>query len=310
MTFAERVRNVRPEPLSAVGIEILQVNLGYRCNMACRHCHIGAGPARNEAMDSHTAEAVLAVLLEHNIRTVDITGGAPELNPNFGRLVIESKKAGLHVIARTNLTIFFEEGMDYLAGFYDEHSVELVASFPYYNEAEVDRVRGSGAFRKSILAFERLNAFGYGDGMSGKRLNLVYNPPGAFLAPPQKSLEEDFKRELKKRYDIYFDSLYTFANAPVGRFREFLVRSRNLERYMEELAGAFNPQTLEGLMCRRLISVDWRGMLYDCDFNQVLGLYAGGAPCHIADLDYERLSRRAISVGDHCYSCTAGQGST
>lgn len=310
MTFEERVRSVRPEPLSAAGIDILQVNLGYRCNMACKHCHIGAGPARNEMMEGDTVDLVLAALRDHEIGTVDITGGAPELNPGSGRLVTESTKMGRRVIMRTNLTIFFEEGMEGLPDFYRDNAVEIIASFPYYTEGEVDRVRGGGTFRKSILALQKLNALGYGDGLSGGKLNLVYNPPGAFLAPSQRTLEEDFRRELKNRYGICFDNLYTFANAPIGRFREFLERSGNLQKYLEQLACAFNPQTLEGLMCRHLISVDWNGMLYDCDFNQVLGLHAGGVPHNINDFDYEELSKRQIFVGDHCYACTAGQGST
>lgn len=310
MTFEERLRSVRAEPLSAVGVEILQVNLGYRCNMTCKHCHVGGGPARSEMMDPDTLEEVLAVLREQEIGTIDITGGAPELNPHFRRLVTESRRMGRHVIMRTNLTVFFEEGMDYLPRFYDEHSVEIIASLPYYTETEVDRVRGGGAFRRSIRALEMLNDLGYSDGLQGKKLSIVYNPPGAFLAPPQNNLEQDFRRELKKRYDIRFDNLYAFANAPVGRFREFLVRSGNLERYMEKLACAFNPETLGGLMCRHIVSVDWNGVLYDCDFNQVLGLCMGAVPRHIGGFDYERLSRRTISVADHCYACTAGQGST
>lgn len=310
MTFTERVRSIQPEPLSAIGIDILQVNLGYRCNMACKHCHIGAGPAREEMMSSETVGSVLEVLRRHEIGTVDITGGAPELNPDFERLVREAARMGRHVIVRTNLTICFEKGMEYLTGFYDEHSVELIASLPYYTETEVDRVRGRGAFRKSIMAFELLNSRGYGDGHSGRKLNLVYNPPGAFLAPPQKALEEDFRTELKKRYDISFDTLFTFANAPIGRFREFLARSGNLQRYMDKLASVFNPLTLDGLMCRHLISVDWQGLLYDCDFNQSLRLYAGDAARHIRDFDHGTLSQRTINVGDHCYACTAGQGST
>lgn len=310
MKFTERVQSVRPGPLTAAGIEILQVNLGYRCNMACKHCHIAGGPGRDEMMSLDTVEDVLATLHAHEIPTVDITGGAPELNPHLGRLVSESRRMGRHVVVRTNLTILLEEGMEHLPDFYRDHSVELIASLPYYTEIEVDRVRGEGSFKKSVAAFRRLNALGYGDGVSGRKLNLVYNPPGAFLAPPQKTLEEDFKRELNNRYGLRFDHLYTFANAPIGRFREFLVRSRNFETYMEKLSRAFNPQTLDGLMCRHLISVDWNGLLYDCDFNQVLGLHAGGSPSHIADFDYGLLSGRTISVADHCYSCTAGQGST
>ncbi len=308
--FEERIRSVRPGPLRSSGIEILQVNLGYRCNMSCTHCHVEAGPGRNEEMDRDTIETVLSVLGENTIGTLDITGGAPELNPHFRYLVEEAKAMGCAVIVRTNLTVFFERRMEGLPEFYSSHGVEVTASLPCHLETNVDRVRGEGTFEKCIKALQRLNALGYADGLSNNKLNLVYNPSGAFLAPPQKTLEDDYRRELKKRFGVLFDHLYTFANMPIGRFRDHLVRTGTLETYMGNLRGGFNPETLDGLMCRHLISVRWDGMLFDCDFNQVLGVPVADAPRHIRGFDYSALKDRRTAVGDHCYGCTAGQGST
>ena len=311
MEFKDKIISIQSKPLISDGIKILQVNLGYRCNMSCKHCHIKAGPDRNEEMDKETIGVVLKVLRENDIGTLDITGGAPELSPGFRYLVAEAVNIGCHVIVRTNLTIFFEKEMEDLPEFYADNSVEVVASLPYYTESDVDKVRGDGSFKKSIRALERLNQLGYAKVSSDKRLNLVYNPPGAFLSSSQKTLEEDYKRGLKERFGISFDKLYTFANMPIGRFRDYLVRSKNLEKYIGSLINAFNPETLDGLMCRYLVSVGWDGMLYDCDFNQILGLSVNkDCPQHINNFDYLRLSKREIIVGDHCYGCTAGQGST
>ena len=270
MNFRDKILTVQSGPLYASGIDILQVNLGYACNMSCKHCHVSAGPARKEMMDQQSIEEVLKVLDENSIKLLDITGGAPELNPGFRYLVEQAKHIGCHVIARSNLTIFLENGMEDLFDFYSRNNVEIIASLPYHNEAGVDRVRGSGAFLKSISALQRLNSLGYG--MDTKKLNLVYNPQGAFLPPSQTTLEDEYRKELKRKYDISFHSLYTFANMPIGRFREFLVRSGNFSRYMEKLSDAFNPETLSGIMCRRLVNVGWDGTLYDCDFNQMIGL--------------------------------------
>ena len=309
MNFRDRILTVNSGPLYAGGIEILQVNLGYACNMSCKHCHVSAGPAREEMMDLQTIEKVLKALDESGIKLLDITGGAPELNPGFRYLVEQSKHIGCHVIARSNLTIFLEKGMEDLFDFYSLNNVEIIASLPYYNEAGVDKVRGSGAFLKSISALQRLNSLGYG--MDTKRLDLVYNPQGAFLPPSQSALEDEYRKELKRKYDISFHSLYTFANMPIGRFREFLIRSGNFDKYMEELSSAFNPETLSGIMCRRLINVGWDGSLYDCDFNQLIGLRVLDAyPRTLRDFDYRLLSGRQLAVDDHCYGCTAGQGST
>jgi len=309
--FQDRIMDIQSAPLTPVDIALLQVNLGYRCNMACKHCHVEARPDRAEMMSGDNVEAVIEVLKNNPIHTVDITGGAPEMSPHFTYLVERARLIGCHVIVRTNLTIFFEEEMEYLPEFFSNHSVEVVASLPYYIDSDVDRVRGKGAFEKCIKALMKLNCLGYGSGVPDKRLNLVYNPAGPFLSPAQNTLEEDFKRELRRRFEISFDRLYAFTNMPIGRFRNFLLRINGFDRYMDKLIQAFNPATLNGLMCRYLISVSWDGRLYDCDFNQMLGLTVHDT-CqqHIKEFDYTRLSGRTITVGNHCYACTAGQGST
>ena len=310
MRFSEKIQVLQETPLRASSIDILQVNVGYRCNLACKHCHVEGGPDRQEVMSRETVDAVLKVIRNGGIKTVDITGGAPELNPHFPVLVEETAKAGCQVVVRTNLAIFFEEGMEHLFSWYDRGQIEIVASLPSFRREQVDRVRGNGIFEKSIAALRRLNCLGYG-GDNGRRLNLVYNPAGAFFPPEQSSLEAEYKKELLSIFGITFNRLYTFANIPVGRFRQFLVRTGNLEKYMTKLTDAFNPETLCGLMCRRLVSVGWDGRLYDCDFNQMIGLgITEGYPGTIGDFDIDRLAARKIAVDDHCFGCTAGQGST
>lgn len=309
-SFKKRVEEALAGPLTAMDLQILQVNLGYQCNMACKHCHVSAGPRRAEATDEKTIEQILRLLREHGIGALDITGGAPEMNPYFTSLVKEARDAGIRVIVRSNLTILFEEGYEGLQDFYRDHDVEITASLPYYLDSGVDKVRGEGAFVKSIKAIKLLNSFGYGTG-NGRKLNLVYNPAGAFLAPDQKCLESEYRRELKARHGLSFDRLYVFSNMPVGRFRSHLEKTGALGKYQERLEHAFNPSTLDGLMCRHLISVGWDGGLYDCDFNQVLGLNLHSSmPQHIWEFAYDRITGREIHIGDHCYGCTAGQGST
>jgi radical SAM/Cys-rich protein len=309
--FVDKVRSVTREPLTAQGIRILQVNVGYRCNMACTHCHVNAGASRSESMSREIVDAVLDVLRTNPIDTIDLTGGAPELNPHFRMLVTQARKSGKRVIVRTNLSVLLEKGNEDLPEFYRNQGVELVASLPCYLAENVDAVRGSGAFDRSISALRILNGIGFGDGPDGQSLTLVYNPRGAFLSPAQSDLEADYRRELKNRYNVTFSRLFAFTNMPVGRFRDSLIRNDNLEIYQEMLASAFNPATLNNIMCRSLISVGWDGRLYDCDFNQALGLgLDGNVPAHIRDFDYEILSRRVISVDDHCFGCTAGQGSS
>ncbi len=308
--FSDKVASVRQEPLAADAIKALQVNLGYACNMSCKHCHVSAGPARIEIMDRTTIDLVMAVLHEHRIETLDITGGAPEMNPGFRALVSEAKKRGTRVIVRTNLTVFSEQGMADLPEFYRDTGVELIASLPCYLEQNVAAVRGRGAFEKSIEALRRLNRLGFGLGSPERPLNLVYNPSGPFLPPAQAGLEADYKRQLKDQYGITFDRLYSFVNMPLGRFRDRLVHSGDYERYCAMLESSFNPDTLDRLMCRSLVSVGWDGRLYDCDFNQVLGIPVTQAGSHIRGFDHDALSRRRIAVDNHCFGCTAGQGST
>jgi radical SAM/Cys-rich protein len=309
--FKERILSASEGPLRADGVSALQVNLGYRCNLSCKHCHVSGGPTRTESMDATTAGNVLRVLIDNPIDTLDLTGGAPELNPHFRKLVTGARRAGRTVIVRTNLSVFLEPGLEDTPGFFRDHGVEVVASLPYYLEDGVDRVRGSGTFAKCITALQQLNSLGYGKDNPDLRLNLVYNPAGPFLAPAQAELEETYRRELNARFGITFSTLFTFTNMPVGRFRDYLVRSSGFDHYLGKLSCAFNPQTLNGVMCRRLISVGWDGTLYDCDFNQMLGLTV--TPCcsrTIESFDFKALSRRDIAVDNHCYGCTAGQGSS
>lgn len=309
MNFEETVISVQSEPLRALDIKILQVNLGYKCNLSCAHCHVEAGPYRNEIMDDETVEAVLNVLRENPIETLDMTGGSPELNPHFRHLVSEAKYAEKHIICRTNLAIMFEHGMRDLPAFYKENGVEITASLPCYLADNVDRMRGNGTFLKAIEALKMLNNSGYGVD-SDLKLNLVYNPLGDFIAPSQQALEDAYKRELYNRFGISFNRLYAFTNMPVGRFRKSLIYADSLDGYMERLTGAFNSDTLNGLMCRYLVNVGWDGRLFDCDFNQMLGISVNDAPRHINDFDYFSLCARKIKVGSHCYGCTAGNGFT
>ena len=297
--------------LRAGAVETLQVNVGKLCNQACKHCHVDASPARTEVMTRETAEKVLEAVRRFRIPTLDITGGAPELNPNFRRLVAEARRAGAHVMVRHNLTVMFEPGQEDLPEFFREHGVEVVSSLPYFLEQQTDAQRGRGVFDKSVEALKRLNAVGYGRDGGALKLNLVYNPVGAYLPPAQDAIEKDFRRELLARHGLTFDRLYTITNMPIKRFLEYLRPSGNEERYMRKLVEAFNPATVEGLMCRTLVSVDWTGRLYDCDFNQMLGLgVAHGLPQTIDDFDPVRLAARRIVTGEHCFGCTAGAGSS
>jgi radical SAM/Cys-rich protein len=279
--------------------------------MTCKHCHIEAGPRRTELMSIDVINKALSIAEDYNVGTLDLTGGAPELNPHIRYLIREAVKINRHIIVRTNLTIFFEEGMEDFPEFYGRHEVEIVASLPHYTKDTVDKIRGINAFEKSIKALKKLNSLGYGLDTDKKRLNLVYNPMGAFLPSSQKELEEQYKKELQSAFGIQFNRLYAFANMPIGRFKDFLIRSNNLNKYMDKIRSAFNPDTLEDLMCRRLISIGWDGTLYDCDFNQILGLTVDiNCPDHIMDFDYGLLAERRIMTDNHCFACTAGQGST
>ncbi|MBI2818240.1 MAG: arsenosugar biosynthesis radical SAM protein ArsS [Acidobacteria bacterium] len=298
-------------PLTAAGISILQINLGKFCNQTCRHCHVDAGPHREEIMTRETAELCIAVLSQTHIPTIDITGGAPELNPSFRWLVEQARGLGRHVMDRCNLTVLLLPSQSDLVEFLASHEVEIIASLPYYLADRTDAQRGARVFDRSIEALRKLNSQGYGHPASGLKLNLVYNPVGAFLPPAQHAIEADFRRELDRRYGVIFNSLYTITNMPIGRFLEFLRQSGNCERYMQRLVNAYNPKAAEDAMCRYTISVGWDGTLYDCDFNQMLDLAVGnGQPKHIRAFTSEHLDRREIVVGEHCYGCTAGAGSS
>jgi radical SAM/Cys-rich protein len=297
--------------LQGSSVETLQVNVGKLCNQACKHCHVDASPARTEIMSRETVELVIAALRRSRFPTLDITGGAPELNPSFRYLVSEARAMGTHVIVRHNLTVMFEGGQDDLPQFFRNQAVEVTSSLPYFLEKQTDAQRGHGVFEKSIEALRKLNAVGYGKQETGLILNLVYNPVGAYLPPPQSSIETDFKRELLTRHGVSFNHLYTITNMPIKRFLDYLRRSGNEERYMRKLVEAFNPDSVEGLMCRTLVSVDWTGRLHDCDFNQMLELgVAPELPQTISEFDAKKFGAREIRTGFHCFGCTAGAGSS
>ena len=312
--FAHRVRQ-EGQSLHRLAIDTVQINVGKLCNQACLHCHVEAGPKRTEIMDRHTAELTLDFIRAAAPQTVDITGGAPELNPSFRWLVEQNRSEGRHVIDRCNLTILFESGQEDLPQFLADQRVEIVASLPCYSEGNVTKQRGQGVYDKSIEALRCLNRIGYGTDDSGLVLNLVYNPVGAYLPPPQATLEIDYKRELGDNFGITFNHLYTITNMPIARFAHALRRDNRAEVYMELLASAFNPATLDGLMCRRQVSISWDGYLYDCDFNQMLDMKVGsGKPFRLGEKPSAELvrllERRAILVDSHCYGCTAGAGSS
>ena len=309
--FDEALDGAGLHPLRATAIEIFQINVGKLCNQTCGHCHVGAGPDRREIMTQQTAELAMQALRQTDAHTVDITGGAPELVPPFRYLVEESKRAGRHVMDRCNLSVLLLPSQSDLADFLARNEVEVIASLPYFLAEKTDAQRGVGIFDKSIAALQRLNSLGYGAAGSNLKLNLVYNPTGAFLPPAQAGLEREFKRELQTRYGVVFNSLYTVTNMPINRFLEFLVSSGNYDRYMTRLVNAFNPAAAAGVMCRNMLSVGWEGGLYDCDFNQMLELPVGyGAPVRLEEFVAEELTRRRIVTGRHCYGCTAGSGSS
>lgn len=298
-------------PLKPTGIDVLQINVGKLCNQTCRHCHVDAGPDRREIMTRDTMAQCVEALARTSIPTVDITGGAPELNPDFRWLVEQCAGIGRRVIDRCNLTILGVPSQHDTPEFLAQHRVEVVCSLPHYRAAGTDRQRGDGVFEKSIAALQRLNALGYGDGASGLRLVLVTNPVGAFLPGVQASLEREWKRELLRLHGVRFDALYCITNMPISRFLEWLMESGNLEAYMQRLVNSFNPIAAQSVMCRNMVSVGWDGTVYDCDFNQMLDLpVAPKGLRHIRDFDLAALDARSIVVDRHCFGCTAGAGSS
>ncbi|MGH9711827.1 MAG: arsenosugar biosynthesis radical SAM (seleno)protein ArsS [Candidatus Acidiferrales bacterium] len=313
--FEQALRENGCEVLARVEVKTLQISVGKFCNQACHHCHVEAGPKRTETMPPNVARRVLEILAASpSITSVDITGGAPELNPNFHWVVREARGLGRHIIDRCNLTVLFEPGKDHLGEFLAENEVEIIASLPCYTAANVDQQRGRGVFEKSIRALQTLNQLGYGLPGSKLNLNLVYNPLGASLPPPQERLEADYKRQLQEQFGIQFHHLFTLTNMPIKRFAAYLDQNQMFEPYMSLLVNHFNPCTVSQLMCRSLVSVGWDGKLYDCDFNQMLDMdMAGtdGQPLTIWDLDsFSVLAGNRIATASHCFGCTAGAGSS
>ncbi len=310
-SFEEKYLEVGEGELRTGKIEIMQINLGKMCNQVCKHCHVDAGPDRKEIMTKETMQLCLDALASSDIQTVDLTGGAPELNPDFKWFVTEIKKLDKHIIVRSNLTILVTNGFEDYPEFLAKNKVEIVSSLPYYKASFTDRQRGNGVFAKSIKAMQILNELGYGKEDTGLIFNLVYNPVGAFLPPGQECLEKDYKRELAKNFGLVFNNLYTITNMPISRYLDYLLASGNYEDYMTKLVNAFNPAAAANVMCKYTLSVSWEGNLYDCDFNQMLELpVSEGAPRHIKDFNQAQLEGRKIIAGQHCFGCTAGAGSS
>lgn len=310
--FQQKMQQSGLFPLRPTQPEILQVNIGKMCNQTCRHCHVDAGPDRNEIMTSETMQQCIDVLKNnHQLQTVDITGGAPEMNPHFRWFVEEVSKLNRHIIVRCNLTIIVANKKYHdLPQFYKKHRIEVVSSLPFYTQERTDRQRGGGVFDDSINALQMLNEVGYGKQDTGLLLNLVYNPAGAFLPPSQQALEREYKQALKQKFGIEFNNLYVITNMPISRYLDYLLNSGNYESYIEKLANAYNSAAAANVMCRNTISVGWDGWLYDCDFNQMLELKVSGNTKHISHFNSNELNRRDIVIGQHCYGCTAGAGSS
>ena len=310
--FEERLKETEQFPLKPADLEILQINVGYMCNQVCAHCHVDAGPDRKEIMTRETMEQILDVLRKTSVHTLDLTGGAPEMNPDFRWFVEEASKIGVKdFIVRSNLTIIRANKKYHdLPEFFKKHNVHVVSSLPFYSKERTDKQRGDGVFNKSIEALKMLNDQGYGQPDSGLILDLVYNPAGAFLPGDQAGLEAEFKKRLMADFGISFNSLFTITNLPISRFLEYLVVSDNYEDYMDALIDAYNPAAVEGVMCRNTLSVSWDGYLYDCDFNQMLQLKVEGKAQHISEFNTLELAKRKIKISQHCYGCTAGAGSS
>ena len=312
--FQQKLEGIGLYPLKPAGIEIFQVNVGKMCNQVCRHCHVDAGPDRKEIMTRETMQQCVEVIRNQpSLKTVDLTGGAPEMNSDFRWFVEELKKANanIHIIVRCNLTIIRANKKYYdLPEFFKSHNIEVVSSLPFYTKDRTDRQRGDGVFEDSIKALQMLNEVGYGRPGSPLLLNLVYNPAGAFLPASQESLEKEFKISLKKDFGIEFNNLFAITNLPISRYLDYLLQSGNYEKYMEKLIAAFNPAAAANVMCRNTISIGWDGYLYDCDFNQMLELKVDAPSKHITQFNSEILNQRNIVVNQHCYGCTAGAGSS
>lgn len=310
--FQQKLEAINLFPLKPTQVEIFQVNIGKMCNQTCRHCHVDAGPDRQEIMSIETMQQCIDVLKNNpQLQTVDITGGAPEMNNNFRWFVEEIAKLNRHIIVRCNLTIILANKKYFdLPQFYKQHNIEVVSSLPFYSQDRTDRQRGEGVFEDSIKALKMLNVIGYGKHETGFILNLVYNPAGAFLPASQSSLEREYKQALKNKFDIEFNNLYVITNMPISRYLDYLLNSGNYEKYMQKLTDAYNPAAAQNVMCRNSISIGWDGYLYDCDFNQMLELKVTNKNKHISNFDLDDLNKREIVIGQHCYGCTAGSGSS
>lgn len=311
-TFAEKIKQSNQFPMRPSKIEILQINVGYMCNQVCAHCHVDAGPDRKEIMTKETMLEILEVLKTTDVNTLDLTGGAPEMNPNFRWFVEEAAKIGVKdFIVRSNLTIILaNKKYNDLPEFFAKHNIHIISSLPYYKKEKTDKQRGDGVFNKSIMALQMLNEVGYGIENSPLKLDLVYNPSGAFLPSNQMALQKDFKKALKEDFDIDFNQLFAITNLPISRFLDYLINTDNYEDYMYTLVEAYNPKAVENVMCKNTISVSWDGYLYDCDFNQMLGLKVASKEKHISQFNAEYLNSRNIVISQHCYGCTAGAGSS
>lgn len=311
-TFESKIQEMGMEALKPVGIDVFQINVGKMCNQVCKHCHVDAGPDRKEIMTRETMQQILDAMEGVPVKTVDLTGGAPEMNPDFRWFVEQLSERGVEIIVRCNLTIILANPKYHdLPEFFKKHKINVVSSLPSFTARRTDAQRGDGVFNKSIEALKMLNEVGYGKEGSGLKLDLVYNPSGAYLPDDQAVLQNEFKTRLREGFNIEFNELYAITNLPVSRFLDYLLNSGNYEEYMNELANAFNPVAAEGVMCRNMISIGWDGFLYDCDFNQMLDLKLNyGAPDHIKDFDWDKVLNREIIINQHCYGCTAGAGSS
>jgi len=311
-TFADKIRETNQFPLRPKKLEILQINLGYMCNQVCAHCHVDAGPDRKEIMTIETMQQCIEVIKKTDAHTLDLTGGAPEMNPNFRWFVEEASKAGIKdFIVRSNLTIIRANKKYYdLPEFFKKHNIHVVSSMPHWTRGKTDKQRGNGVFDKSIKALQMLNDVGYGIEGSNLKLDLVYNPSGAFLPGDQMALQNDFKKALNNDFNIVFHNLFAITNLPISRFLDYLIASENYEEYMHSLIDAYNPSAVENVMCTNTISISWDGWLYDCDFNQMLNLKVNTNIKHISEYNEELLQNRNIIINQHCYGCTAGAGSS
>ena len=311
-TFAKKIKETNQFPLRPKKLEILQINLGYMCNQVCAHCHVDAGPDRKEIMSRETMQQCLELIKKTTAHTLDLTGGAPEMNPNFRWFVEEASKVGIKdVIVRSNLTIIRANKKFYdLPEFFKKHNIHIVSSMPHWTRGKTDKQRGNGVFDQSIKALQMLNEVGYGVKGSELKLDLVYNPSGAFLPGDQMALEKDFKKALKNDFNIDFHHLFAITNLPISRFLDYLIASENYEEYMETLIDAYNPAAVKNVMCTHTLSVSWEGWLYDCDFNQMLDLKLASSIKHISEYNEELIQDRDIIINQHCYGCTAGAGSS